>query len=244
MRSLLIAPADDEATLDAALMSEADAVVIDLCVAPDRREAARARAARTLKGAGARSGSPALMVRVSPLADGETERDLDAVMASAPCAVLLPGARGAASVQRLSVKLAVREALCGLNDGATGIIAAVDTAEAALGMASFRRASARLIGLAWDADALRADIGAETCRDDAGVYAGPSALARSLTLVAARAAGAAAIDTALADVRNVEGLRAEALAARRDGFAAKFANDANEARIINDIFGARRKGGG
>jgi citrate lyase subunit beta/citryl-CoA lyase len=243
MRSLLIAPADDEAALDAALASEADAVVIDLFVAPERRDAARARAARILKDAAARSRAPALMVRVSPLADGETDRDLDAVMASALCAVLLPKARGASSVQQLSVKLALREALCGLDDGATGIIALVDTAEAVLGMASFRGASARLIGLAWDAEALRADVGAETCRD-AGGYAGPYALARDLTLLAAAAAGVAAIDTGFAYVRDAEALWAETLAARREGFAAKLAIDANEARIINEIFGARRKGDG
>src|SRR5208337_3320325 len=99
MRSLIIAPADDEAALKAALASEADAVVIDLFVAPDRREAARARAARILKEAAAPSGARALLVRVSPLADGEADLDLDAVMASAPRAVLLPKARGAASVQ-------------------------------------------------------------------------------------------------------------------------------------------------
>jgi len=86
MRSLLIAPADDEAALAAALASEADAVVIDLFVASDRRETARVCAAHVLKEAGGRSGAPALMVRVSPLADGETDRDLDAVMAFAPCA--------------------------------------------------------------------------------------------------------------------------------------------------------------
>jgi citrate lyase subunit beta / citryl-CoA lyase len=244
MRSLIIAPADDEAALAAALASEADAVAIDLFVAQDRRGAARARAARILKEFGAQSGAPALIVRVSPLADGEADRDLDAVMAAGPCAVLLPKARGAASVQQLSVKLALREASCGLDDGATGIIAAVDAAEALLGMASFRSASARLIGLAWDAEALRADIGAETCRDDAGRYSGAYALARDLTLIAAAAAGVAAIDTVFAGVRDAESLRAEASAARRDGFAAKVAIDGNGARIINEIFGARRKGGG
>ena len=244
MRSLIISPADDEAALKAALASEADAVVIDLFVAPDRREAARARAARILKEAADPSGARALMVRVSPLADGEADLDLDAVMASAPRAVLLPKARGAASVQQLSVKLALREALCGLDDGATGIIAVVDTAESTLALASFRGASARLIGLAWDAEALRADVGAETCRSDDGGYAGPCALARDLTLLAAAAAGVAAIDTAIAEVRGAERLRTEALAARRDGFAAKLTTDASEARLINDVFATGRKGGG
>ena len=47
-------------------------------------------------------------------------------MSSAPDAVLLPRSFGAASVQQLSAKLAVREADFALPDGATRIIAIVD----------------------------------------------------------------------------------------------------------------------
>ena len=66
------------------------------------------------------------MVRVSPLGDAETDADLDAVMGQAPFAIVLPKCLGGASVQNLSVKLAVREALFGLEDGVTAIIAVHD----------------------------------------------------------------------------------------------------------------------
>ena len=49
----------------------------------------------------------------------------------------------------------------------------------------------------------------------------------------------AAIDTAFADVSDVEGLRVEAEAARRDGFAGKMAMDAVQAHIINAVFAPR-----
>ncbi|HKN27180.1 MAG TPA: aldolase/citrate lyase family protein [Roseiarcus sp.] len=235
MRSLLIAPGDDEAKLAAALASEADAIVIDLDVAG--RQTARANAARFLQEAALRHDGPAPMARVGPLS-GETDRDLAAVMAAAPCAVLLPKARDRACLQQLSVKLALREALCGLDAGATGIIAIVDTAEALLGLAGFR--GARLIGLAWDAEALRVDVGAVTARDAGGAYAGPLRLAREMTLVAAAAAGVAAVDTAFAEIGDGEGLRAEALAGRRDGFAAKLAIDPAQAKIINAAFAAAK----
>jgi citrate lyase subunit beta/citryl-CoA lyase len=236
MRSLLIAPGDDEAKLAAALASEADAIVIDLDVAG--REKARANAPRFLQEAALRRDGPAPMARVGPLSGDETDRDLDAVIAAAPCALLLPKARRGACVQQLSVKLALREALCGIDDGATGIIATVDTAEALLGLAGFRGATARLIGLAWDAEALRVCVGAETARGAGSAYVGPLRLARDLTLVAAAAAGVAAIDTAFAGLGNGEGLRAEAHAARRDGFAAKLAFDPAQAKIINAAFAA------
>jgi citrate lyase subunit beta/citryl-CoA lyase len=236
LRSLIIAPGDDEARLQAALESGADAVVIDLLVAPSARAAARANAARLL--AKAQVLNPALLVRVNPLGDAETDSDLDAVMGQAPFAIVLPHALKA-GIQQLSVRLAVREALAGLEDGSTRIVAIADTAAALIGLAGARDVSARLIGLAWDAEALRAEIGAETCRDESGAYAGPYRLARDLTLLAATAAGVAAIDAASTDFRDPERLRAEALAARRDGFAAKLAADPEQARIINEAFRAR-----
>ena len=176
------------------------------------------------------------MARIGPLGGGETDRDLDAIMAAPPCAVLLPKARGGACVQQLSVKLALREALYGIDDGATGIIAAVDTAEALLVLASFRGASARLIGLSWDAESLRVDIGAETARDATGAYAGAFRLAREMTLIAAAAAGVAAIDTALAEARDSGAVVAEAHAARRAGFVAKFAISPAQVVFIDQAF--------
>ncbi len=170
---------------------------------------------------------------------GETDSDLDAVMAHAPDAILLPRSLGAASVQQLSAKLAVREADLSLADGVTRIIAVADTARSLFGMASYPRSSARLTGIAWSAVSLRADIGAETDRNGLADYAGPYRLARDLTLLAATSAGVAAIDAPFPDARNAGGLRAEALAARRDGFAGKMAIDPAQVGVINAIFPLR-----
>jgi citrate lyase subunit beta/citryl-CoA lyase len=240
MRSLLIAPADEK-RLAETLKSGADAVVVDLArAAPAERAGARAAAARFLKETRGRSGGgPALIVRPNPLGSGEIDSDLDAVMAHAPDAILLPGSLGAASVQQLSVKLAVREADHSLADGLTRIIAVADTAQSLFHMGSYRGSSARLIGVAWSAEALRADIGVESAYDRPGDYAGPYRLARDLTLLAATSAGVAAIDAVFRDLRDAEGLRSEALAARRDGFTGKMAIDPAQVGVINDVFPLR-----
>ena len=96
-------------------------------------------------------------------------------------------------------------------------------------MGSYRGASARLIGIAWNAASLRADIGAETDRDPPGGYLGVYRLARELTLLAATSARVAAIDGAFPNIRDLDGLRADALAARRDGFTGKIALDPAQA---------------
>jgi citrate lyase subunit beta/citryl-CoA lyase len=239
MRSLLIAPADEK-RLAEALKSGADAIIVDLAgAAPADTVAARAAAVWLLKETRGRGGRPALIVRTNALDSGETDSDLDAVMAHAPDAILLPRSLGAASVQQLSAKLAVREADLALADGVTRIIAVADTARSLFGMTSYPGSSARLTGIAWSAESLRADIGAETDRNGLGDYAGPYRLARDLTLLAATSAGVAAIDAPFPDARNAEGLRAEALAARRDGFAGKMAIDPAQVGVINKIFPPR-----
>jgi citrate lyase subunit beta/citryl-CoA lyase len=239
MRSLLIAPADEQ-QLAEALESGADAIIVDLAqAAPAERARARAAAARFLRDARGRGGGPVLIVRANALDSGETDSDLDMVMAAAPDAILLPGSLGAPSVQQLSAKLAVREAEFALPDGATRIMAVADTAQSLFGMGSYRGSSARLMGIAWSAESLRADIRAETDRDRLGDYLGPYRLARELTLLAATSARVAAIDTAFPNIRDPEGLRAEALAARRDGFAGKIALDPAQVGVINEIFPQR-----
>ena len=107
MRSLLIAPADEQ-RLAKALQSGADALVVDVAdAAPATRAGARAVAALFLKEARSKRGGPALIVRANALDSGEVDSDLDAVMGGAPDAILLPGSLGAVSVQQLSAKLAV-----------------------------------------------------------------------------------------------------------------------------------------
>src|SRR3984885_983977 len=226
MRSRLIARADEQ-RLAKGLERGADAIIVDLA------------GARFLKEARGQGGGPVLIVRANALDSGETDSDLDAVMAGAPDAILLPDSLGAASVQQLSAKLALREAQLGLADGATRVIAVADTAQSLFTMGSYRGSSARLIGVAWSAEALRADIGAETDRDSLGDYLGAYRLARELTLLAATSARVAAIDAAFADIRDLKGLRAEALAARRDGFTGKMANDPAQVAVINDVFARR-----
>src|SRR3984885_217378 len=160
MRSRLIARADEQ-RLAKGLERGADAIIVDLA------------GARFLKEARGQGGGPVLIVRANALDSGETDSDLDAVMAGGPDAILLPGSLGASSVQQLSAKLAVREAQLGLADGATRIIAVADRAQSLFHMGSYRGSSARLIGIAWSAEALRADIGAETDRDRLGDTFGP-----------------------------------------------------------------------
>jgi citrate lyase subunit beta / citryl-CoA lyase len=239
MRSALFVPGDDEKKLAKALASGADALILDLedSVAPARKERARAIAAQFLREGASSTNRPRLMVRVNPLESGLTDLDIDAVMPARPEGVMLPKSRSGASVQHLGVKLAVREAQCNLAEGSTKIVAiATESAGALFAMASYRGCSLRLEGLAWGGEDLSADLGAEANRLADGSWTGPYVLARNLTLLAAVAAEVSPIDTVFTNFRDLDGLREEALAARRDGFTAKMAIHPAQVEIINEVF--------
>src|SRR5262249_51841457 len=133
MRSLLFVPGDSPRKLAKGLESGADALILDLedSVAGNRKAEARATSLAFLKDAGSADKRPRLLVRVNSLDTGLTDADLDAVVPGRPDAILLPKAEGGPSVIHLDAKLAAREALAGLPDGAIGIMAiATETAAA------------------------------------------------------------------------------------------------------------------
>jgi citrate lyase subunit beta/citryl-CoA lyase len=239
MRSLLFVPGDSPKKLAKALESGADALILDLedSVAPDRKPEARATALAFLTDVGAPAARPRLLVRVNGLDTGLIDADLDAVVAGRPDAILLPKAEGGPSVIHLDAKLAAREAIAGLPDGAIQIMAiATETAAALFAAGTYAGASRRLAALTWGAEDLSADLGAETNRDDEGRFTGPFRLARSLCVAAAAAAKVAALDTVFVDFRNAQGLRREAEEARRDGFTGKLAIHPGQVAVINEVF--------
>lgn len=239
MRSWLFIPGDDPRKLAKGAESGADALILDLedSVAATRKQAARSETVALLRELGKDAVRPRLYVRVNPLGSPENLLDLDAVMPARPDGIVLPKAEGGASIQQLGVRLAVREAENALDDGATRIMAiATETARSLFHMGSYAGASHRLVGLAWGAEDLSADIGAETNRAPDGSYADPYRLARTLTLLASASAAVAAIDTVFTNFRDEAGLAKEAEIARKDGFAGKMAIHPAQVAVINAVF--------
>lgn len=239
MRSLLFVPADSERKLAKGLACGADALILDLedSIAPQEKQKARESAVAFVAAHRGKSGAPRLIVRVNALDSGHADADIDAVAPHRPDAIMLPKAGGGADVQHLSVKLAVREAEAGIEDGAIGIIPiATEHAAAMFSLGSYRGSSRRLAGMTWGAEDLAADIGASRNRLDDGSFAPPFALARNLMLFAAAAAEVDAIDTICASFRDADLLRRECAQAQQDGFVAKMAIHPDQVAIINEAF--------
>ncbi|MBA3510345.1 CoA ester lyase [Sphingomonas sp.] len=223
-RSWLFVPADSEKKIARALASEADAVIFDLedSVAPARKAAAR----EILKSLPARSGGPHWWVRINPLGSEYLKADLGLFASADFEGIVLPKAESGADVAQLAHRT-----------GNLPVHAIVTETPASLfGMLSYRDPKSPLAAMSWGAEDLSAALGASSKYDAAGELSFTYKLARSLCLVAAAAAGVQAVDGVFADFRDEQGLRAEAEAARSEGFNGKLAIHPDQVAIINAAF--------
>lgn len=238
MRSLLFVPGDSERKLEKALQAGADVLILDLedSVAMSAKPKARAVTAAFLRDH-AKADAMRLYVRVNDLGTGLTDDDLAAVMPGRPAGIMLPKANSADDVTLLAARLRVHEAEHGIEDGATRILPLItETAAGLLAAATHANSNPRVSGLTWGAEDLSAAVGARSARDASGTYTPLFQHARTMTLLAASAAGVAAVDTVYPDFRNEAGFRRQCEEAERDGFSAKMAIHPAQVPIINEVF--------
>jgi citrate lyase subunit beta/citryl-CoA lyase len=235
MRSLLFVPGNSAKMMAKATSSGADVLIFDLedAVHPDAKPAARQLVAEAL--ANSADGRLSRYVRVNALDSAWCPGDLEAVLPAGPDGIMLPKLTGPEDLHVLS-GLIERWELPARRDLTRIIPVCTETPAATLSLAARSWAHLRLAGLLWGAEDLSAAVGATTNRDEHGRYTAPFALARSLCLLAARAAGVVPIDAVFTDFSDSEGLACETDAARRDGFSAKAAIHPSQVDIINQRF--------
>ena len=234
-RSLLFVPADSERKLAKGLSSGADALILDLedSVSPERKAVAREMAAAFV--AENRAG-PALWVRINPLAEGGLA-DLVAIVRARPAGLVIPKPDGPSDLVALGLMLDALEARDGVETRIPLIPIATETPKAVLSLGAYAQVSVpRLAGITWGAEDLAAALGARANRGPDGGLDLTYRLARSSCLIAAKAAGVAAIDTVWTDFSDAAGFAADCAAAAREGFSGRMAIHPNQVAIINAAF--------
>jgi citrate lyase subunit beta / citryl-CoA lyase len=223
-RSWLFVPADSEKKVAKALDSEADAIIFDLedSVTPANKAVAR----DILKGLPKRSGGPEWWVRVNPLGSEYHKDDLKLIGVADIHGIVLPKAESGDDVTRLAHRT-----------GNIPVHAIVTETPASLfGLLSYRQPNSPLAAMSWGAEDLSAALGAASKYDESGQLSFTYKLARSLCLAGAAAAGVQPVDGVFADFKDDDGLKREADAARREGFAGKLAIHPAQVPIINAAF--------
>jgi citrate lyase subunit beta / citryl-CoA lyase len=246
LRSWLFVPGDSVRKQEKALVSAADAVILDLedSVALPELSAARERVGELLRSHREAHG-PQLWVRVNAPSSDLLREDLEAVFAGgAPRGIVLPKVSCTEEIVPVVRQLAMLEARIGIEQGSTRLlIIATETPAGVLSLSQYPfalgnvpRLRQRIAGLTWGAEDLSTALGALRQRDGCGAFTFTFQLARTHCLLAASALGAQAIDGVCTDFRDAVRLQHELDAARRDGFSGKLAIHPEQIAAINAAF--------
>ncbi|MEW5825867.1 MAG: aldolase/citrate lyase family protein [Candidatus Bipolaricaulota bacterium] len=226
-RSRLYAPGNHPRVLAGIELHDADVVLLDLedSVPPAEKAAARVLVKHLLA---AIDFPNEVWVRVNALADGG-EADVREVLLGRPHGIALPKAESADDVRALARLLDEVEGEMGRASRTTWIMPIVETACGVLHADEIAGADPRVVVVA---------LGAEDFTRDVGARRTPEALlfARSMVVIAAKAAGVQASDTVYARVDDEDGLAAEAELARDLGFDGKGAIHPTQIAVIHEAF--------
>lgn len=198
--ALLFCPADRPERFGKALV-RSDAVILDLedAVAPDAKQAARGALID------AHVDPERVIVRVNPVGSADFESDIATLSQTDFRTIMLAKAESAKKIARIDVRFDI-VALC---ETAKGVVAS----EKIAGLEN-------VVALMWGAEDLVASLGGTSSRTAKGRYRDVARAARSRVLLAAAAAGKAAIDAVHLDIADEAGLAREAADAAASGFAA------------------------
>lgn len=216
LRTMMFVPGNNPGMVKDAHIYGSDAVMFDLedSVSLTQKDAARLvvyEALRTLD-----YGSTLLVVRVNDPATHTGQLDLEAIVSTGRAVIRLPKTETAQDVVSCAALIGEIETRHGLAPGSTRMMAAIESAEGVLNAREIARASSRLIGIALGAEDYVTNLGTTRSAEGTELLFG-----RSMILLAARAAGIAALDTVYSDVENEEGFLAEVKLIHQLGFDGK-----------------------
>jgi citrate lyase subunit beta/citryl-CoA lyase len=226
-RSILFAPGNNPGMLQTVGLFGADVVILDLedAVAPTEKDAARTLVARALTQVD--YGQADKCVRLNSL-DSFGLDDLADIVPSRPDLLMLPKVHCANDVKTLADFL---ERLERPSQKPIGILAIIESPQGLAEAYDIARSHKRLMGLLMGAEDYTAMVGSLRTKGGAEI-----AVARSLVVNAAAAAGIESFDAVFTDANDEAGLAADALLAKNLGFTGKAAINPRQVGTINQTF--------
>jgi citrate lyase subunit beta/citryl-CoA lyase len=234
MRSALFVPGSRPELIDKAVNTAADAIIIDLedAVPPDKKEEARTHAREKVEHYRQRH----IIIRINGIYSDFIEADLDAVVTEDLMCMMIPKVEDPAGVQKLAALLSNQEEKKGLNQGTVKVMPLIETAQGMQGLSDILTDSSisqRLYTCAFGAADYTLDMGIEmTLSGEELLYP------RSKIAVACRAASLEPpLDTPyMINIKDVEGLKFDALRAQQLGFQGKLCVHPIQVEVCNQVF--------
>jgi citrate lyase subunit beta/citryl-CoA lyase len=231
MRSKLFVPGSRPELFPKALASQADALAFDLedAVPENGKAEARRLVGQALQFPGFVASTKILIVRVNGLATAHFGPDLAAIVGPRLDLLNLPKVESAGDVRAAAKALARLEAERGL-PRPIGILANIESPRGLRFAAEIAGADPRIAGL---------QLGFADLLEPLGIDRTDVAAVHQIQLavrLAAGEAGAWACDAAYGNIKDPDGYRTEALAAKRLGYLGKTCIHPSQVALANEVF--------
>lgn len=230
-RSMMYVPGSKPSMIKDATIYGADSIMFDLedSVSLAEKDSARRLVYHALTTMD--FGQTETVVRINALDSEYGMEDLRAMVRAQPNVIRLPKTETAKDVTEVEEAIAAIEKEIGLEVGTTKMMAAIESALGVLNAYEIATASERLMGIAIGAEDFVTDM--KTTRSPEGIEL---STARSLVLLAARAAKISAFDTVYSDVNNEEGFKQEARLIKQLGFDGKSLVNPRQINLLHEIY--------
>lgn len=235
-RTMMFVPGNNPGMMTDAHLYGADSLMFDL---EDSVKLAEKDAARFLVYNALTTldyGDVEKVVRVNPLNTEFGKADIEAMVKAGVNIIRLPKSETAQDVIDVDNYITQCEKKYGIEVGSTGMMAAIESALGVINAYSIATASKRLIGIALGAEDYVTDL--KTTRTSSGVELFH---ARTQIIIAARAAGIAALDTVFSNINDEEGFRREVQLIKDIGFDGKSVINPRQIAPVVEIFTPTQK---
>ncbi len=231
MRSKLFVPSSRPELFPKALASAADAISFDLedAVGEHQKNTARNTLREALVSSTLTSSSKTVIVRVNPVRSVHFPEDIEAVAVPRLDLLNLPKVESPEDVRAAAQAIAQLESARRLARP-IGFLVNIESPCGLRRAAEIASSDPRVTGL---------QLGLGDLFESLGIDRRDSSTVRHVQLMVRLAAGEAGIwacDTAYGDIKDAEGFRAEAIAAKRLGYAGKSCIHPSQVNIANEVF--------
>ncbi|CEM63389.1 citrate (pro-3S)-lyase subunit beta [Treponema phagedenis] len=229
-RTMMFLPGNNPAMITDAHIYGADSIMIDLedAVSVNQKDAARLLVYHALKRID--YGTTEVVVRINGLNTPFGKDDVIAMVKAGVDVIRLPKTDTPEEIHEVDALITAVEKEIGA-EGRTMMMAAIESATGIINAVQIAQASPRLMGIALGAEDYVTNL--KTTRSS---HAMEIFYAREQILHAARNAGLYALDTAFADINNIEAFRNEVQFIKDLGFDGKSVVHPKQIRVVHDIY--------
>ena len=235
-RTMMFMNAQKPGLIKDAYIYGSDSIILDLedAVAENQKDAARFSLYHALKNID--YGDTEVIVRINGLDTPHWQEDIRVCVAGGADGIRIAKCESAAMVHQVEEAVLAAEREFGVEEGRTLLMAALESPLGIVNAYEICKASDRMFGVAISGGDLRKSLHVQIQRDGIELNT-----ARSLMILAARAAGVQVFDTMFPNIDDMEGFKAEVIMDHRMGFDGKSIVNPKQIAFVHETFAPSEK---